>query len=213
MNSQMYKIYINGTPLQLISQDFDRPESSENHLVARYTGVPKMLLNYVDMLEKNPKFRVVTLYGPNVEQLFSDFAHHYKSIEAAGGLVRNEAGDILVIYRRGVWDLPKGKIDKGEKPKEAAVREVQEETGLRSVSIKVPLINTYHTYRLKSGRRVLKKTYWYIMDAEHQELIPQAEEEIEKAIWQHPRTFLGEADPIYGNIRDVVVAGFNPSLR
>ena len=213
MSSQMYKIYINGTPLQLISQELDRPESSENHLVTRYTGVPKMLLNYVDMLEKNPKFRAVTLYGQNVEQLFLDFANHYQHIEAAGGLVRNEGGDILVIYRKGVWDLPKGKIDKGEKPEEAAVREVQEETGLQAVSVKVPLMNTFHTYRQKSGRRVLKKTYWYIMEAEDQELSPQAEEDIEEDIWQHPRTFLSEADPIYGNIRDVVVAGFNPTLR
>jgi len=213
MKAQIYKIYINGTPLQLIPQDVDRPESSDTHLVARYPGMAKMLLNYVDMLEKNPKFKVVTLYAPDVEQLFADFRGHYKWLEAAGGLVYNDKGEILTIFRRGSWDLPKGKIDPGETPIEAGLREVQEETGLDKVNVGAELHITYHTYRLKSGKRVLKKTYWYRMDTTEVDVIPQEEEDIEQAIWQDPRSFIADASPVYGNIVDVVMAGLSHSAQ
>jgi 8-oxo-dGTP pyrophosphatase MutT (NUDIX family) len=209
MKAQIYKIYINGTPLQLIPQDVDRPESTDSHLVTRYPGMAKMLLNYVDMLEKNPKFRLVTLYAPDVEKLFTDFKGHYKWLEAAGGLVYNEKGEILTIYRRGSWDLPKGKIDPGETPTQAGIREVREETGLNHLELGPELHITYHTYRLKNGKRVLKKTYWYRMDTTETDLVPQTEEDIEQAVWQSPRTFIADAKPVYGNILDVVMAGIS----
>lgn len=213
MKSQIYKIYINGTPLQLIPQDVDRPASTDTHLVTRYPGMANMLLNYVDMLEKNTKFQAVTLYAPDVEKLFVDFKGHYQWLEAAGGLVYNEKGEILTIYRRGSWDLPKGKIDPGETPFQAGIREVREETGLNHLELGPELHITYHTYRLKNGKRVLKKTYWYRMDTAESNLVPQSEEDIEEAVWQDPSTFMADAKPVYGNILDVVLAGLNHSAQ
>lgn len=208
MNAQIYKIYINGTPLQLIDQVMGIPEATEVHLVARYAGIPKMLFNYVDLLEKKPKFRVVTLYSDDVEQLFQDFRGHFTLIEAAGGLVYRPDGQILTMFRRGIWDLPKGKIDPGESPEQAALREVIEETGLQHATLLDDLLITYHTYR-QDGQRVLKKTWWYLMQAEDQPLTPETAEGIERVNWMDARKFLAEAQPVYGNIRDVVQAGLS----
>ncbi|PKP20368.1 MAG: NUDIX hydrolase [Bacteroidetes bacterium HGW-Bacteroidetes-21] len=113
-------------------------------------------------------------------------SHYFKFIPAAGGLVFDEKGHMLFIFRRGKWDLPKGKIDKGESPEIAAVREVKEECGLHKVKLKKKICSTYHIY-LHKDRLALKQTYWYRMVAPgKQELIPQTEEDISKAIWLSP---------------------------
>ena len=133
----MYKIYINGTPLFLATQEEagGAPYVDDTKIVARYPGNPRQFLNYLDMLEKNTRFDSVTVYGDDAHQLFRDFASHFRIIEAAGGLVYNKEveGEVLLIFKRDHWDLPKGKIDEGESRQEAAVREVMEETGLSSV--------------------------------------------------------------------------------
>jgi 8-oxo-dGTP pyrophosphatase MutT (NUDIX family) len=108
-----------------------------------------------------------------------------KTIQAAGGLVLNEKQEILMIFRRGKWDLPKGKLDEGEKIEECAVREVMEETGLTKIDLGALLSITHHTYFdtwLKE--EVIKETYWFRMDASsQQELIPQKEEDIQDIKW------------------------------
>lgn len=203
----MYKIYINDTPLFLL-QERERPEqppADERNLVARYPGKPKLLLNYADMLEKNDRFESVRLYAEDYDRLVRDFWSHYWVIEAAGGLVFNARREVLLIFRRGYWDLPKGKIDPGESREDAAVREVQEETGLKEVDLDGFLTTTYHTYRDKKKGRVLKVTYWYRMQTREENLSPQAEEDIEQAIWQDPKEFrAGIGQRVYGNIRDVL---------
>ncbi|MEM7574469.1 MAG: NUDIX domain-containing protein [Bacteroidota bacterium] len=138
----MYEIYINDRPLRLIAtadlENYAGPSPSQ--LVTRYSGKVKTLLNYADMLEKgSPKVQTLVLHYPSLQQLWEDFLSHYKIITAAGGIVQLQGTDkLLFIYRRGYLDLPKGKIDPGETPEQAAIREVQEETGLRSVSIVSP---------------------------------------------------------------------------
>lgn len=200
----MYKIYINDRLLRLCDplEMAAMGAPQEGHLVARYPGKPKFILNYVDLLEKgSPQVSEVTLFHTDVEELWNAFCDHYRLVPAAGGLVRNFAGQWLLIFRRGFWDLPKGKIDDGESPEQAAVREVQEETGLRQLSLGQPLPDTYHTYTDKKGRRVLKKTYWYFMDTNETTLIPQTEEDIEEAVWMSATQFFGEDRPVYANIR------------
>ena len=111
---------------------------------------------------------------------------------------------MLVIFRRGNWDLPKGKIERNETKRAAAMREVMEETGINQVRIESKLIKTYHLFRNKSNKRALKLSYWYVMSTEDTELIPQLEEDIEKAEWVDPAIFLKSHAPIYCNIVDVV---------
>ncbi len=104
-------------------------------------------------------------------------------IEAAGGLVKNEKKASLFIYRNGKWDLPKGKIEKGEKVKQAAVREVEEECGITVNKLGEKICKTYHVYILQ-GNVVLKKTHWFKMRSKSQnKLKPQKEEGITDVRW------------------------------
>ncbi|MEM9918256.1 MAG: NUDIX domain-containing protein [Bacteroidota bacterium] len=203
----MYKIYINETPLFLMPKqealeaNFGKP----NSLIGKYTGKTKFLLNYIDMLEKSQRFDSVYLYAEDTEGMFRDFKALFLPIKAAGGVVVNTVGQTLMIYRRGFWDLPKGKIDPGEGKKEAAIREVQEETGLEELEIGKRLTHTLHTYKDRKGRRVLKTTYWYPMQSPVAPLKPQLEEDIEQAIWVDLPTFLQEGKKIYKSILDVLM--------
>jgi 8-oxo-dGTP pyrophosphatase MutT (NUDIX family) len=108
-------------------------------------------------------------------------------ITAAGGLVQNNEGAFLLIYRRGFWDLPKGKLDPGESIPTCALREVQEETGLQTLNVGPFICMTTHTYfDTWLQKDVVKETHWYSMNASAlvpEKLIPQTEEDIEKLEW------------------------------
>ena len=116
------------------------------------------------------------------EQEWSRFAQDFRIIHAAGGIVSDENDEILMIFRYGCWDFPKGKVEEGEDWETAAVREVEEETGLHDIILQEPLPNTYHTYILH-GAPILKITHWYAMEAPEQSLVPQTEEDISQAVW------------------------------
>lgn len=117
------------------------------------------------------------------EEEWSNFVSGYKVIHAAGGIVRDTDGSVLMIYRLGRWDFPKGKVEEGEDYVEAAVREVREETGATSLEVVCLLPETYHTYNI-NDTRILKITHWYLMSySGGGELKPQTEEEISRAEW------------------------------
>ncbi len=104
-------------------------------------------------------------------------------IKAAGGLVKNANSDYLFIKRLGKWDLPKGKVEEGEKMREAAIREVAEECSIEIDFLGKKIESTYHVYILK-GEFILKKTNWYEMEINSvPDLVPQAEEDITEAQW------------------------------
>jgi ADP-ribose pyrophosphatase YjhB (NUDIX family) len=125
----------------------------------------------------------IFIVAEDVEALFKHFASCFKYILAAGGKVFNSDGQILGIYRLEKWDLPKGKVEKGESVREAALREVEEECGVSHLNIERELCSTYHTYWMK-GKHVLKRTYWYEMSySGSEELVPQTEEDIQQAKW------------------------------
>ena len=106
-------------------------------------------------------------------------------IIAAGGLVQNTNGEILLIFRRGFWDLPKGKLDAGELIPECAIREVQEETGIQTLDLGPLICTTTHTYfDTWLNQDVEKHTHWYAMlSLANETLVPQTEEDIEKIEW------------------------------
>lgn len=202
----MYKVYINDTPLYLCTTGelAHLPAPSPAVMVARYPGKPKYLLNYADLLEKSRRFDCIVVYDDDIAKLWADFLTLYTYIPAAGGLVVNTSGQALLIYRRNSWDLPKGKVDEGETMEEAAVREVKEETGLVDVQLQQSLGTTYHTYREKREKRILKETFWYVMRTSNDKLIPQAEEDIEQAVWVDLPAFLAEKRDMYRSIREVL---------
>ena len=119
---------------------------------------------------------------------------------AAGGLVQNEKGEILLIYRKQHWDLPKGKVDDGESIEDCAVREVEEETGLRNVQLGTLIDTTLHQYE-ENGKLVTKKTAWYNMKASSADkLVPQTEEDIEDIRWVSPGALAPYLEKTYSNI-------------
>lgn len=201
----MYKIYINENKLVLQeSKKIKKGEYSDGDLIAPYSGKTKMLLSYIDMLEKTDRFDKIVLHHEDLKLLWKHFKSLFKIIEAAGGIVKNEDDEILFIFRRGFWDLPKGKIESNETKKQAALREVEEETGVEGLILIKKIVKSYHVYKLKSGKRALKKSHWYLMNAKKQELIPQEEEDIVKAEWKKPYAFLNKKPLIYQNIADVM---------
>ena len=114
---------------------------------------------------------------------FPEFCSHFHEINAGGGLVRNRQGQYLLIFRRGVWDLPKGKQEPDEDIETCALREVREETGLQDLRQGGLICITHHTYILH-GRKVIKHTHWYRMyDDAEETLLPQTEEDITRAEW------------------------------
>lgn len=118
----------------------------------------------------------------NNQAEFDNFARNFRIIHAAGGIVRNEQEAILMIFRLDKWDFPKGKVEAGEQYAEAAIREVEEETGLKDITLGEPLPSTFHTYELR-GEPILKETHWYAMRAHSQSLTPQTVEDITEAVW------------------------------
>jgi 8-oxo-dGTP pyrophosphatase MutT (NUDIX family) len=128
--------------------------------------------------------RNILILTPLVEETLESIFDYAKGIVAAGGIVKNEQDKTLIIFRRGFWDLPKGKVEKGEKIINAARREVEEETGVTIDTLHEDAIITYHCYRLK-GKDCIKETHWYHMTATpgQTHLQPQAGEDIEQALW------------------------------
>jgi 8-oxo-dGTP pyrophosphatase MutT (NUDIX family) len=200
----MYKIFINNTPLYLMQTDAVSMDwkNQAKSLVMPYID-KKSLFWYIDKLEKNQGMNYILLHSKDLEALWADFKSIYKIIRAAGGVVENTEGKTLLIFRRDFWDLPKGKIDKGESVEHAAVREVQEETGIQQIELLYQIQTTYHTYQQKE-KRILKETFWFSMKTQETTLTPQAEEDIEQAIWVDVKTFITPELPIYKNILEVL---------
>ncbi|MEI6174305.1 MAG: NUDIX domain-containing protein [Bacteroidota bacterium] len=165
---------------------------------------------------------------------FKVFVSIFKFIPAAGGLVKNEKGEYLFIHRLGHWDLPKGKIDKkdmndpatdanrfadlingkAEFPPHpssagtAAIREVREETGLKSVKITRDLTSTWHIYKLKD-KRILKQTWWFEMEADSAQVLkPQTSEGIFLVKWTSPNAIHCILTHTYASIRELLLEVF-----
>jgi 8-oxo-dGTP pyrophosphatase MutT (NUDIX family) len=140
----------------------------------------------------------------DLKKLYENFRRAFTEITAAGGVVENEKKELLLIFRRGKWDLPKGKLDEGESIEECAIREVCEETGLLRVSIKEKLPDSYHTYR-ESGKNILKKSVWYKMTADsNQTLQPQLAEDISEIKWVPTNELTNYLNNTYPSVRDVL---------
>lgn len=146
---------------------------------------------------------VYVILAQDPKKYFRKIRRSFNVIHAAGGVVKNEENKYLFIFRKGKWDLPKGKLDEGEKTKRAAVREVEEECGIVVGELGDKLCNTWHVYEDR-GQVVFKKTSWYAMSAKNQDLIPQLEEDITDARWLAPGDFTLVKENTYPLIKDVI---------
>ena len=166
--------------------------------------LPEDITKFLFDFELDHKKKQAIFKTKAVEDAWTILVKSYQLIEAAGGIVRNPKNEILAIYRMGKWDLPKGKMEKGENPEETAYREISEECGISGHKIIEKICNTYHTYRI-GKKKILKKTHWYAFTIDKvPELIPQTIENIEEAKWINPRELGKLLENSYQSIQQVL---------
>lgn len=173
----MYKVFVKDIPIIL---------STEKNIGEHYTTIPLKRARFKKLIRKinSGELIYVNLYHKNAEKLERFLRKKLKVVEAAGGLVKNSKNEYLFIRRNKKWDLPKGKIEKGETYPQAALREVVEETGIKELKIGEFLKTTYHVFSRNEKFR-LKVTYWYEMYSDYEgELIPEVDEGIKKVKWK-----------------------------
>lgn len=176
----VHTVYINERPLIFFPVYDAAKISASNMTILSESEVDR--ISMVEMLEQRKSEGIYCL-SENPDRSWLSFCDAFDLIVAAGGLVRNSNGEYLLIFRRGKWDLPKGKLDYDEDPEAAAKREVEEETGIGELEIKSPLPTTFYIYTEK-GRRKLKKTFWFLMETTSaSQPQPQIEEDIHEARW------------------------------
>lgn len=157
-----------------------------------------------DEVVAKKSIKEIYFYNENEEQLFAYFSKLFKVIDAAGGLVKNEKKQWLFIFRHERWDLPKGKLEKNEAIADAAIREVEEECGIKGLSIVKQLPASYHVYFIKQ-QAVLKRTYWFEMNCtDKSPLVPQLEEGITDVKWLAKSDLKKVWDNTYESVRDVM---------
>ena len=193
-------IFLNDRPLQIVRPDeFDAPESTHyEHIIdlrltkfrpTDLTGhvlllnvTASLAVQTVERLDQHPDDLLsVTMVCKNKKEVEEKIKSQYKVLRAAGGVVLKN-NQWLLMFRRKKWDLPKGKLDRSESSRKAAVREIEEETGVKA-KIQGRICTTWHTYATQNSR-ILKRTKWYVLECQDDSAMkPQAEEDIERLEW------------------------------
>ena len=207
------KIYFNDKPLFLtdaITSDIE-PYVHHDDAVFIDEFSPNGIKSMIHEMRQDKVHAGIYLHN-NVDELKKAFWKKFMLIKAAGGLVVNEANELLFIFRREKWDLPKGKLDEGETLEACAVREIQEETGLQVVKLKKHLVTTWHTYE-ESGHHILKESAWYLLSApKKQVLTPQTIEQITQIEWAKPDNLQKYTSNTFPAIIEVLkAAGYPPA--
>ena len=198
----MYKVFIQNKPLFFIS-----PEEMQNvegvFLREGLALSDKQQIN--NLLKFTNRFTPIYILCENPAETMELYFQDYVKIEAAGGIVQRKS-KYLFIKRNGFWDLPKGKMEKNESPRECAIREIEEECGIEKLSIDKDLLITYHTYDYQ-GLPTLKKTYWFTLNyLGPKKGKPQIEEGITKISWKKLDKFDGVRKNTFQSIIDVLDA-------
>lgn len=191
--AQMYKVFVNDKPIIITSS----LKNEKNYPTYSFSD-----LNFDTILSKlkTESIEGILLTSQNLKKDWQHFLSNLKVIKAAGGLVINDERSVLFIHRNGIWDLPKGWIEKNESKKTAAIREVEEECGIRKLVNLKKLITTYHIYAYNGLK--LKETHWYLMHSSFKkELTPQTEEGIDKVAFIRKSDINNIYKNTYANIK------------
>jgi len=194
----MYKVFVNEKKLLLSKQ----PQDLEKTL--KYDSFTTLEIA-LDLLQ-NTSVKNLNVYSEEIDEIWEEFNTLFRIIEAAGGIVNRPNGDILFIKRLGKWDLPKGKMEEGESREESAIREIEEETGLKNVELLDFINTTYHIYTERNGDRVLKYTHWFAMNFDGKDTSkPQIEEGITEVAWKNTSQIENEVFPsTFKNIKLII---------
>lgn len=198
----MHKIYLEKRCMVICSpeeQALGDPNSIELHL-----GDSPDFAALVSMFQTSGSLSRIYIPTPCEEKTYKSFCSQFKEVNAAGGLVSNRRGDVLLISRNGMWDLPKGHQEEGEDIRTTALREVQEETGVGQLELGELICVTDHCY-LRGGTWHLKHTWWYdMLYTDPVDLTPQREEDITKAAWVARSSLSPYLKNTYPSIMEVV---------
>ena len=198
----MIKIFSSDKIIHLIDDENDFEPAKES-ILQEIKSKEDIVSGYQNMMSQDRYFKIY-FYNKKKSILTDDFFSMFQMINAAGGLVKNQEEKWLFIFRNNKWDLPKGKIEKGETVEDAAIREVQEECGIGTLSIVKKLPSTYHTYSL-GKKDILKCTYWFEMECkEGDKLIPQTEEGITDVKWFDKKDLKKVCKNTYESIKEVI---------
>ena len=190
----MYKVFVNQSPL-ILTDKVTETDGSDYFLLN-----DEAIGSAINSLVKK-KLKTAYIYHPNIEEILKKFTKKIPLVVAAGGVVTNAEGKVLFIYRNKRWDLPKGRLDKGETIEQCALREVEEETGVKDLVIENFLMTTYHVFKLK-GEYKLKEVHWFAMTTTYDgELKGEKKEGIEKVKWKGPIKIQKALKKSYANIR------------
>ncbi|MDA9576290.1 NUDIX domain-containing protein [Flavobacteriaceae bacterium] len=193
----MQKIFVGNKPIVLTTK-VESESDFINYLIDT-VDINKVLHHL-----KKEKYKSIRLIGENQELLLKKFLSFLPNIVAGGGKVLNAEGKILFIFRNGKWDLPKGKAEHKETIDQTALREVEEETGIRGLTITKPLEITYHIFK-RNNQYFIKKTYWFEMFSDYSgDLKPQIKEGITKVKWIGPKKLKKVKTNIYANIEALI---------
>jgi 8-oxo-dGTP pyrophosphatase MutT (NUDIX family) len=196
----MYKVFFNDRILEL-SSSFPRENPDAYDLIQPFKNNTALKHSVDNWLQS--EVGKALIYFKDVDFLFSQFASLFIIIKAAGGLVFRSDGRLLLIFRRGKWDLPKGKQEKGESWEETALREVSEETNLDDLHMNSHITDTYHVYYM-GNNAILKQTHWYHMISDGKDkLIPQVKEDITDVLWVKPEELSNYSMNTYESINEV----------
>ena len=193
----MQKIFVGNKPIILTTQL--KKEIDFKNILIESAGVEKIISTL-----KKDKYKAVHLIGSDLDSMLKTFLKLLPNVVAAGGKVLNSSGRILFIFRNGKWDLPKGKTESNETIDQTALREVEEETGIKGLHITKPLEITYHILK-RNNKYQIKKTYWFEMYSDYKgDLSPQLSEGITKVKWIGPKKLKKVKKNIYANIEGLI---------
>jgi 8-oxo-dGTP pyrophosphatase MutT (NUDIX family) len=202
----MFKIFFNHRVLG-VCNDWSCCHKRPNAIMYKVTKNSE-IQNLVTQFQHNSAMPELWLLAENPQIVFDEVQALFTVIEAAGGLVRNVRGELLLIYRYDHWDLPKGKHEPGETMPETALREVEEECGIAQLTLFDKVAQTYHIYKSDEGL-VLKQTHWFTMHYAGNDMpVPQEAEGIKQVQWV-PVHLLPEYMPkMFASIADVLAHVF-----
>jgi 8-oxo-dGTP pyrophosphatase MutT (NUDIX family) len=190
----MYKVFVNGLPLILTSNLSDTGDNT--YFLLNQDSIQQAIKTL-----KKKKLPEAYIYHPNHEEILKKFTQKIPLVVAAGGVVTNLEGKVLFIYRNDKWDLPKGRLDKGESLEACAIREVMEETGVKELRIENFLNTTYHIFKY-NGTPTLKEVHWFAMKTDYiGKLKGEKKEGIVKVKWKGPKKIRKALENSYANIR------------